>query len=482
MPKRVAQLVLAALTDKSGANCFPYRKSILAPQSRQRVQAFTPTGRSPHSHRTASKPRFDNSARRPDPRWRHMEGKLSMAMQSSKRFEAHETFVGPVAPFRLRSSDQPYNTVQSVGAILVTGGTGFIGGAVLSEIYNTPHWPQILILVRAASIAEARQRIAASLRRFLRDGFDDANLADHQVLIGGLEDADVLARDPRLAAVTHVIHGAAVTSFANHPRINAINVDATLAFITMVRANCPLARFINIGTAWCVGLDQQRIVFEGECGHSDSHVVPYTKSKLELERRVRTTFPDLPFISARPSIVVGHTELGTQPSGSIYWVFRSAQLIGRFTCSFDERVDVVPVDWVAQAIVQLAFKRQLWHDTYHLSAGETSHSTIGDLDRAIAQGRNMPPVGRQGYRRIGLKDLAKAVYHERASLGDANPILLAKALAIYAHFAESGVVFENSRALGEGIPPPPPFYTYAALCARTSEATSLADQMADDFK
>jgi hypothetical protein len=34
----------------------------------------------------------------------------------------------------------------------------------------------------------------------------------------------------------------------------------------------------------------------------------------------------------------------------------------------------------------------------------------------------------------------------------------------------------------EGVSPPPPFFTYAGLCAATAESTSLAAQMEDDFK
>jgi hypothetical protein len=70
----------------------------------------------------------------------------------------------------------------------------------------------------------------------------------------------------------------------------------------------------------------------------------------------------------------------------------------------------------------------------------------------------------------------------RKRLGNANPWLLTHALNIYGKFAQSGTVFDNSHTLMEGISPPPPFFTYAGLCAATAESTSLAAQMEVDFK
>ncbi len=370
----------------------------------------------------------------------------------------------------------------SVDKLLVTGGTGFIGGAVLAELIDSEYWPRTLIMVRAGDINEARNRIVHSLERFMPETVVDDLLSDDQIIVAGLEDANRLLTDPRISGVSHVIHSAAVTAFSNHPRIRAINVDASLAFVEVLKKCARIQRFTNVGTAWCVGMDVDKLVAEDCDFGSSTHIVPYTESKLEFERTVRRLHPDFPFVSARPSIVVGHTRYGTQPSGSIYWVFRSVQVLGRFSCGFDDRMDVVPVDWVAQALVGLTTKQKLSYNMYHLSSGETAYSTISQLDSAIAEGRKVSPHGRSGYLKVDDRQLTKAVYEKRKMLGDANPWLLSKALGLYARFAESGVVFDNRRTLAEGIGSPPPFYTYAAMCARTSESTSLMAQMEDDFK
>lgn len=402
-------------------------------------------------------------------------------MQIATRNGVHRKYAAEGLPDGLRST-KPFNVAGEVEALLVTGATGFIGGAVLAEIIDTPLWPKTLIMVRARDVAEGRQRIIASLNRFFpgRDVHDLVH--SDRIILAGLEDAAALVDDQRLHGVSHVVHSAAVTSFGKHPRIHAINVEASEEFVRVLAAKANVKRFINVGTAWCVGMGNGPVISEGTMLDSGAHVVPYTRSKVEFERRVRANFPSFPLISARPSIVVGHSQLGTTPSGSIYWVFRAAQLLGSFSCKFDDKLDVVPADWVASALVQLLLKRELWHDVYHLSAGHASYSTIGSLDSAIAQGREVTPHGRLGYRCINSGELPRAVYAQRAVFGDVNPVLLAKALSIYANFAETGAVFDNTRTLLEGVPPPPPFHTYAALCARTSERASIGAQMEDDFK
>lgn len=370
----------------------------------------------------------------------------------------------------------------SIDKILVTGGTGFIGGAVLAELIASPYWSQTLIMVRGANFTDARDRIVKSLKRFMPDTAVEDLISDDQIIVAGLEDVKQLLKEPRMHNVSHVIHSAAVTAFSNHPRIRAINVDASLEFVDVLKKCAKVQRFINVGTAWCVGMDVEKLVAEDGDQGSLKHIVPYTESKLEFERSVRRLHPDFPFVSARPSIVVGHTRYGTQPSGSIYWVFRSVHVLAKFSCSFDEKMDVVPVDWVAQSLMSLALKEELSFDTYHLSAGRDSFCTIAQLDDAIAEGRNVAPNTRAGYEAVDDRALTKAVYDKRKQLGDANPWLLSRALGLYARFAESGVLFCNQRTLWEGVSSPPPFHSYAAVCARTSEGMSLAAQMEDDFK
>ena len=86
-----------------------------------------------------------------------------------------------------------------------------------------------------------------------------------------------------------------------------------------------------------------------------AHLVAYTRSKAEAERQLAEHFADLPLVIARPSIVVGHTELGCKPSGSIFWVLRAVEAVRFITWDLENRIDVVPVDWAASALRHLLF-------------------------------------------------------------------------------------------------------------------------------
>lgn len=66
---------------------------------------------------------------------------------------------------------------------------------------------------------------------------------------------------------------------------------------------------------------------------------------------LESTAPELPLVVARPSVVVGHTQLGCLPSASIFWFYRACDALRRITCPLDSRDDAVPVDWVADALL-----------------------------------------------------------------------------------------------------------------------------------
>jgi nucleoside-diphosphate-sugar epimerase len=371
-------------------------------------------------------------------------------------------------------------TTIAAPKVLITGGTGFVGGGTLAQLLLIPGAPKPLILVRAKDDAEGLARITQSVSRFIPLKAAQTFLSQDQILVGGLEDFARLEVDPRLSSVTHVIHAAAITSFGKHPKIWEINVNASLAFLDAVVRNAPLSRFVYVGSSWCVGLNAPKIVPEDGRSQYGGHAVPYTESKAEFERRARLSYPALQFVTARPSIVVGHTKLGTLPSGSIYWVFRAANLIGGFTCADSDRMDVVPVDWVADAITRLAFKPRLKYDTYHLSAGTHLASTAEEIHAAISSGRGSGMNA--SFEQMTASQLSQRVRDLQKLFGSAQPRLLMRALSVYAHFAESGILFDNANTLAEGIAAPRSFHEYASTCALTAEQTDIGQQMEEDFK
>jgi nucleoside-diphosphate-sugar epimerase len=371
---------------------------------------------------------------------------------------------------------------DSHSCLLVTGGTGFLGGAVVAELATRDIWPQVRLLVRAGSKEEGVARMRATLAKFEVLAADIARVTPGQIILGDLGAPDAIFADPAITSVTHVINSAALATFSTNPQLWPINVEGTFKFAKRLAETARLERFVHVGTAMCVGPDATPPVAEDYVPVDPiPHLVPYTETKIEIERKLRRELPQLPLIQARPTIIVGHSRLGTRPSGSIFWVFRTAVLLERWTVSLEDRIDVVPVDWAARTLIGLALKPELRHHLYHLSAGPMHASTFAELDAAIARGRNTQPIC-ASYRKATLEELAAMSGEYNARLGPCHPRIMQRAIRLYGTFAALGMTFCNDNLIDEGFEAPPPFAAYADICAATSEGLTIADQMMADFK
>jgi nucleoside-diphosphate-sugar epimerase len=366
--------------------------------------------------------------------------------------------------------------------ILLTGGTGFVGGAVAADLARRGLLAQTVFMVRAANPQEGCERLRETLVRFGTDAALAQTITPAQVVCGDLLNIAAIEGSPLLANLTHVMHCAALATFSNNPQIWASNVDGTLALARLVMAGSQLTRWVQVGTAMCCGPGLTAPVSESwEAGVSDdAHLVPYTRSKVAAELALRA-IPGLPLVVARPSIVVGHSRLGCAPSPSIFWVFRMAFALERFTCAPDERIDIIPADWCAQALVTLMLKDQLAHDLYHVSAGMGSSNRFNEVDAAYAAASGTEPIAPR-YQQVAVADLRSLVPLFEQRLGKVNRLLILRALTLYGAFAELNYVFDNARLLAEDIPAAPPLASYLPECVRTSEGVPMTVQMAHDFK
>ncbi|MDH0301726.1 MULTISPECIES: cationic peptide resistance protein CprA [unclassified Pseudomonas] len=367
--------------------------------------------------------------------------------------------------------------------ILLTGATGFLAGAVAAQLMAQGHAAALCFLVRAQSPAQGLQRLRDNLRQHGVSEADALALSETQIICGDFLDTGWLAREtPRLWQMDRVINCAAVASFSNNPSIWPVNVEGTFAFAEVLSRSPRLKRFLHVGTAMCCGPQRQSPVSESwEFPDAEQQLVDYTASKAEIERRMREALPGLPLVVARPSIVVGHRSLGCQASGSIFWVFRMGFALESFTCGLEEQIDVIPVDYCAEALIGLTLKPRLGHDLYHISAGHQAACTFAEIDAAFALANGAEPVGER-YRKVDVDDLKTLASHFETRIGPANPRLVLRALRLYSGFADLNYLFDNSRLLDEGIARPPRFTDYLDVCVRSSSGVSIATQMQWDFK
>ncbi|MBY4840369.1 SDR family oxidoreductase [Pantoea sp. DY-5] len=369
-----------------------------------------------------------------------------------------------------------------MNTILITGATGFLGGAVTVNLLKKSQQQHLLLLVRADSRDEGLKRVKNNLAKFAIEEFQLNQLTRENILIGDLAKPELFADDCRLNEVTHVLNCAAVASFGANPLIWKVNVEGTFAFASRMARVKGLKRFVHVGTAMSCAPEANSLVVESELYTlREQHVVEYTWSKATVERMMTEMLPNLPLVIARPSIVVGHSNCGCAPSPSIFWVFRMALTLGKFMCELNDRIDVVPVDYCADALELLLTAPNVERKIIHISAGENSSVTFAEIDIAMAKASGGHAVAEK-YQKVNYRELAASKNSFSSLFGPCNERIVLRAMNLYGHFSKLNVVFSNEKLMELGMPPSSKFTDYLHHCVDSTRNATIAELMEVDFK
>jgi long-chain acyl-CoA synthetase len=275
--------------------------------------------------------------------------------------------------------------------VLLTGATGFVGMELLAR-YLERGDREVIALVRAADDEAARDRIEDVLgnlfgwRARAYRGRVQAVAAELTSPRLGIEEQ----RYQELAGQARtIVHSAASVSFALPlEEARAINVEGTRRMLELAEAASAqggLDRYAHVSTAYVAGTHDGHFA-ECDLDLGQRFRNSYEQSKFEAEQLVRAR-PGVPFTILRPSIVVGDRRSGwTHAFNVLYWPLR-AFARGLFTAVPavpSAPVDVVSVDYVADAIYELCEGPGGIGETYHLTAGERA-STIQEIARAASR-------------------------------------------------------------------------------------------------
>ncbi len=276
-------------------------------------------------------------------------------------------------------------------AIFLTGGTGYIGAHVAANLLDG-HDATLNLLVRGRDPRDAELRLWHALQLHMPfPKFYDYLQAKIRIFRGdltspqfGLEPADY---DKLVHTTDSVIHCAASLNRKSEKSCLNVNLRGTLEVLQLARRSQyyhGLTRFSNVSTVAVAGKRSHEVVQEDRSIEWDrSDYDPYARTKKFCEHMVRELLPDVPLTIFRPSIVLGDSRY---PQTTQFDMVRSfVFLAGLPVLPFRpyDKIDIVNVDFVADAISTLHMKPNPAHDTYHLSSGNGSQ-TFQELTKALA--------------------------------------------------------------------------------------------------
>ena len=361
-------------------------------------------------------------------------------------------------------------------AIFLTGSTGYIGAHVAANLLQD-HGASLNVLVRAQDPHEAEDRLWHALQLHL----DFPRFYEHlqtrvRVFRGDLTASNFgLGRDEydRLIHTTDsVIHCAASLNRKSEKSCLNVNLRGTLEVLQLamrVHHYHGLRRFSHVSTVAVAGKRQDEVVAEDKSiDWNRSDYDPYARTKKFCEHMIRELLPEVPITIFRPSIVLGDSRRAetTQFDMVKAFVFLAELPVLPFRPS--DKVDIVNVDFVANAIATLHQRDQTRFDTYHLSSGRESQ-TFRELTNALAaaQQKRRPIFASVLERPFSSGVNVLANYKNKLSYG-------ASLMKVFMPYLIWNTVFDNTRVVSELGRKPVPFSQYSFPLLKFSRETNFS--------
>ncbi|MEV6982707.1 amino acid adenylation domain-containing protein [Sphaerisporangium sp. NPDC051017] len=375
-------------------------------------------------------------------------------------------------------------TAREPRSVLLTGATGFLGAFLLRELLDRTR-ARVYCLVRAEDERQADLRLRATARRYLlpEDGFDERVAAvpgDLERPALGLTPDRFLELAEEIDLVVH--NGARVHHLEPYARLRAANVAGTAEILRLATTGRlkPVHYVSTCDTAYATDGNPPTLTEDRRVGSGSLTRNGYVASKWVAEGLVLDAARrGLPVMIHRPSRVGGHSVTGACGPDDAFWNLVRAMIV--LGAAPDEgggtagHVDLVPVDYVAAAIVHLTrggtpgatyhltspdppavatvldTLRELGHDLERVPAAEWSRrlaaeaeraADAGDYTLAVASTHNGRPAGGGGPVVFGRENTV-------AALGDSVPFPAVDAAAISAcvgYFRDVGLFPRPARS------------------------------------
>ena len=279
-------------------------------------------------------------------------------------------------------------------AFLVTGATGAIGSAVVPLLLAEPA-TRVYMLLRAPSDQALGARVTG-LVDFWGDRIDHNELESRLVAVRGdvcqpklgmsQHDHDALA-----GVVTNIVHSAGdvkLNQSIEQARVSAVVAAAEVAqFARSCARSRPIPKIEHLSTVGVAGRRPGLIPEEPLDGAFGYHNA-YEQAKAEAEAFLRREMDDgLPVTLHRPSMVVGDSRDGRIIRFQVFYHLirfiagsRTRGWLPRFG---DVRLDLIPADYVAKAVVASSRRADSAGRIFHLCSGPDGATPLAQLGETL---------------------------------------------------------------------------------------------------
>ena len=360
-------------------------------------------------------------------------------------------------------------------AIFLTGSTGYLGSYLVAGLF-TGYPDRLNLLVRARTEQEARERLWQSLQLHLEfPEFLEYVNARARIFRGDLTGERFGLSDEEyhelVDSTDSILHCAASLNRKSEKQCLNVNLRGSLEVIQLARRaqnRHGLRRYSHVSTVAVAGKRQNEVVTEdNSIDWSRSDYDPYARTKKFCEHMVHQLLPDVPHTIFRPAIVMGDSR---RPETTQFDMVQAFDMLARLPVlplRPDDKIDIVPANYVGGAIVKIHQMEKPNYGIYHLSSG-TGSQNYKELTDALAAAGGWSKPSYQPWLGGPFSKTVKWLAFRGGAVGYG-----ASLLKVFWPYLDWNTVFDNSRVVQEMGEPPAKFTAYAYPLLQFSRANKF---------
>ncbi len=360
-------------------------------------------------------------------------------------------------------------------AIFLTGSTGYLGSYLAAGLF-TGHRERLNLLVRAKSEPEARERLWQSLQLHFEFPEFLAYVNDRvRIFRGDLTGERFALHDDEYRALVDstdsILHCAASLNRKSEKQCLNVNLRGSLEVIQLARRaqnHHGLRRYSHVSTVAVAGKRQDEVVTEeNSIDWNRSDYDPYARTKKFCEHLVHQLLADVPHSIFRPAIVMGDSRRPETTQFDMVRAFATLARLPVLPLRPQDKIDIVPANYVGAAIVKIHQMEKPNYGIYHLSSGAGSES-YKELTDALAAAGGWSKPSYQPWLGGPFSKTVNWLAFKGGAVGYG-----ASLLKVFWPYLDWNTVFDNSHVVEEMAEAPAKFSSYAYPLLQFSRANKF---------